>query len=365
MRFPYRKRLAIAAALAMWAACPISMSGCVFGGTGTDTENGVTGEGNVKISGVSARVVDGNGFPLKEVSLRLYLPGYRPDSGAAAPSLLASGAKAMTSDDSGYVTVQLAAAGKFVVEGVSAGQTVFFDTLAVPQTTSASLFTFRTRSVRAFKGKVKLASGMRVDSGVVFIRGTGRSAKVDAAGGYDLGVLPEDAGRMAVGLRFASSPIAVLQVTEATGGPVTTDTTKPFYTCKDLPKDSAAKVSSPFAATVSADSLKPSMMSKLDTAKVSSALHSCDTLAKGSVINVVSPSAGTKANAGVPLLVVQDAVAVSNITGTYRSDAVVVPYAECVPTAGHESTSFDLQLQASAAGSDILIKDVAEKCLVK
>jgi hypothetical protein len=106
-------------------------------------------------------------------------------------------------------------------------------------------------------------------------------------------------------------------------------------------------------------------MSKLDTAKVSSALHSCDTLTKGSVINVVSPSAGTKTTAGVPLLVVQDAVEVSNVTGTYRSDAVVVPYAECVPTAGHESTSFDLQLQPSAAGSDILIKDVAEKCLAK
>jgi hypothetical protein len=357
MRFPSRKRLIAAAAFAS-AAC---LWGCILGGTGTDTENGVTDEGDVKISGVTARVVDGNGSPLGGVSLHLYLPGYRPDSGLAPASLLAEGVEPLVSDSAGYVAVRLKDAGKFVVEGVSAGQTVLFDTLAVPQADKPALFTFRARAVRGFKGKIKLVSGMRVDSGIVFIRGTGRMARVDAAGGYDLGLLPEDAGRMAVGLRFSSSPTSVRQVIEA-GGSVTADTAKPDYTCKELPRDSAARIAAP--ASLAADSLKP-QQSKLDTAKVSSALHSCDSLTKGSVINVVSPAAGTKSNAGVPLLVVKDAAAVTNVTGTYYSDAIVVPFAECVPEAGHETTSFDVQLQPSAAGGDLLIKDVADKCLAK
>jgi hypothetical protein len=293
------------------------------------------------------------------VTLRLYLPGYRPDSGHAPDSLVRN-AKGLLSDSAGLVTIRLKAAGKFVVEGLLAGQTVLYDTLAVPDTLTSTLFTFRTRTVRSFKGKVKLASGMRIDSGAVFLRGTSRWVKLGAAGDYDLGSLPEDVGRMALGLRFTSSPTSVQEVTE-TLLPGSADTGMTTFTCKDVPKDSAARIS---ATPATAPTTEVGMLTKLDTSKVNSALKSCDTLPKGSVINVVSAGAfGNKDSAGVPLLVVKAAMPVVAVNGTHLAAAVVVPYATCVPSAGQEKTSFDVQVQASGTVSDILVKDVADKCL--
>ena len=52
-------------------------------------------------------------------------------------------------------------------------------------------------------------------------------------------------------------------------------------------------------------------------------------------------------------------------TASRVSEAVVIPYAECVPLAGQERTTFSLELLSAEAGSDILIGDVAEKCLAK
>ncbi len=377
MRLPilYHLRLRLASiAAAVYAA--LLAAGCILGGTGTDTENGVLNpqptdpNRTVQLTGISARVVDGAGVPLRGVSLKLYLPAFRPDSPGAQPDPLVDSAKALLSDSSGYVAIRLRAAGKFVVEGVSAGQTVFFDTLAVPDLNLSSLFTFRTRAVKAFAGKVKLASGMRVDSGSVFIRGTARSARVDSAGNYDLGSLPEDVGRMALGLRFSSSPTSVRQVTSVAKPPIIgipiVDTGEFMYTCQDVPKDSAARIASVPVASAAMDT-GTAFKAALDTAKVNSALKSCDTLAKGGLINVVrsTPGAGKQDSVGVPLLVLSDAKPVSSAIGTYVSVAVVIPYAECIPSAGRERTSFDLQLQPAGGGSDILIRDVAEKCLDK
>jgi hypothetical protein len=314
MRFPRLKRLSAAAALSLASAL---MWGCL-GGTGTDTENGVIGNSNkVDITGISARVVDGGGTPLGGISLKLYLPGFRPDSGSAPPSLLIDSAKPMVSDTAGFVTIQLKAAGKFVVEGVSSGQTVFYDTLAVPDVKHSTLFTFRTRAVKGFLGKVKLASGMRIDSGTVFIRGTGRFAKVDPAGNYDLGSLPEDIGRMAVGMRFASSPTSVREVTELRAPGLDTVIR---YTCKDVPKDSAARIAAQPQRLQTVDTTGSSQPN-LDTAKVSSALKSCDSLSKGSVINVVSPASGSgpvsMTTNATPLLVVKAATPVTTVNGTH------------------------------------------------
>lgn len=356
MRFPPLKRLRSAALAALLASAAVLFWGCLFGGTGTDTENGVTGvigpDNTVQFKGVLVRVADAGGTPLKGVTLRLYLPGYRPDSGAA-PDSLVHDAKDLISDTAGFVTINLKAAGKFVIEGLASGQTVFYDTLAVPDVLSSTLFTFRTRTVRSFKGKVKLASGMRIDSGAVFLRGTARWARLGAAGDYDLGSLPEDVDRMALGLRFNSSPTSVQEVTEI----FTPDTGKSTFTCKDVPKDSSARI----AETPSYQEVGATAAPKLDTSKVNSALKSCDTLPKGSVINVVPTGAANKRDsAGVPLLVVQNSVPVSAVNGTHLNAALVVPYAECVPSAGREKTSFEAQILAMG---DILVKDVADKCL--
>ncbi|MDQ3000810.1 MAG: hypothetical protein M3Y08_06075 [Fibrobacterota bacterium] len=364
------------------AAFSFQLLGCIFGGTGTgtDTENGVVeNKGNttgVMITGVSARVVDGEGKPIEGVTLRLYQPEYRPDQGGPLANLVRDPGNALVSDSEGYVKLKLTSFGKFVVEGVLAGQTLFYDTLAVPDTTSTTLFTFRTRALKTFTGRAKLVSGMRIDSGTVFIRGTGRFAKLDTAGNYDLGLLPSDVARMAVGIRFSSSPVSVKEATLVsrpepvsrpdTGGAIITDITQDVYTCKDVSKDSAERISAP--ANISPASDTATAPVKVDTASVNSALKSCDTLQRGGLVNVVGPeskSAGGDSS-GSPVIILQNPVQTASIFGENRlSDPYVVSYGACVLSAGQESTSFDLQLQPTSAGSDILIKDVSEKCLAK
>ena len=361
--------------LAALAVLSMLVLGCIFGGTGTDTENGVADKkaenAGVTISGVSARVVDGEGKPIDGVTLRLYQPEYRPVQGSISAILVRDPGKALVSDSGGYVKLQLTSFGKFVVEGVLAGQTLFYDTLAVPDTTS-TLFTFRTRDLKSYLGKVKLVSGMRIDSGAVFIRGTGRFAKMDTAGNYDLGLLPSDVVRMAIGIRFSSSPVSVKEATLVTrpdnGGPIMLgDTIKPTYTCKDASKADADLISAPAQNIPRADTATPEPI-KVDTASVNPALKSCDTLQRGGVINVVGPeskSAGGDAS-GTPVIILQNPVQTASMFGDKRlSDPYVVPYEACVLSAGQESTSFDLQFQPTSAGSDILIKDVAEKCLAR
>jgi hypothetical protein len=366
-RFPHRS-----ISLAAMAAVSLLVLGCVFGGTGTDTENGVT-ENNDKntgvvITGITARVVDGEGSPIKGVTLHLFHPDYRPDQKDPLASVLRDPAKALVSDSGGYVKLPLTAFGKFVVEGVLAGQTLFYDTLAVPDTASASLFTFRIRALRIFAGKVKLASGMRIDSGAVFIRGTARFVKLDTAGNYDLGILPSDVARMAVGIRFASSPISVKEATIVSKpdslGPAA-DTAKPVYTCKDVPKDSADRIAAPASSLPATDTATAPV--KVDTASVNPALKSCDSLQRGQVVNVVSDETKrTGDSTGTPVIILQNPTQSTSFYGNKElSNPYVVSYDACVLSAGQESTSFDLQLQATAAGSDILIKDIAEKCLVK
>ncbi len=356
-------RAAYGAAVAVLGlAC---LSGCIFGGTGTDTENNIvdnkTKEGVVLSgTGVSARVTDSAGVPLIGVHLKLFDPNFRPDSGQTPVSVVKSLAASLVSDSAGYVNLDLIAAGKFVVEGSAGGVILFYDTLAVAELGKPVLTTFRTRSVKAFQGKARLVSGMRIDSGWVFIRGTDKAVKVDTAGYYDLGLLPADVGRMAVGMRFASKPVSVRQAM-----PASTDTAKHEYVCKDAPADSAAKLARPGAVNAA----QFDTASKLDTGTVSPALKACDSLAKGSVITVSSQPAGAtgmKADS-VPaaLLVLSGEQKVPSVQGTRTVDAVVVPLALCVPNAGSENTTYELLLQSTTLSSDILVKDVAAKCLEK
>lgn len=339
----------------------LCLGACIFGGTGTDTDNSVVDKHTVTITGVSARVTDSAGAPLVGVSLRIFDPLYRPDSALTPAALVRNSADSLVSDTGGYVRLHLTVPGKFVVEGLDAAKTLFFDTLAVADTQSASVYTFRARVAKSCKGKVKLASGMRIDSGRVFIRGTGHSVKVDTAGNYDLGILPIDVGRMGLGMRFTSRPVAVRQAV-----PTGTDTSKQQYTCRDVPKDSAAKLSTPALQTTPAAIADTA---KLDTGTVNPALKACDSLVKGSIISVVGQPEGigvTKSDS-VPdaLLVLSGEQTANTVQGMRIIEPVVVPLNQCVPTAGSENTTYDLQLQSTPVSSDILVKDVAEKCLVK
>jgi hypothetical protein len=345
------------------AAAALCLSACILGGTGTDTENGVKAQGNVTdpnaLQGISARVLDSAGRPLRGVALAFFDPAYRPDLGQPPAAVVANPPESLVSDTGGYVRLRLKAAGKFVVEGISGGKTLFFDTLVVDDPRRAGIYPFRARPSRAFQGRVKLASGLRIDSGRVFLRGTGRAAKVDAGGAYDLGLLPADAERMALGVRFVSSPIKVLRaVPEMPASSVTDSVKSPAYACKALTTDSAAKTMAPAASGVQTGS------TSLDTSGLATALKSCGQLEGGSVIEV-TPTRTTGVPVtqapGTPLLVLQG----SDSTG-YTSPKVlapvVVPLGQCVPDLGKESTAYALDVQDGAASTDILVGDLSQAC---
>jgi hypothetical protein len=353
--------------LSLAALC---LSACIFGGTGSDHENGFTTSknGDIDLKGVTARVTDGEGSPLAGVRLYLYDPAYRPDLGQAPGSHLTDTAPVPITDSLGYAGLDLSAPGKFVVEGVSAGMTLFFDTLAAPMLGKGAIFTFRTRAPAAFRGKVALVSGMRIDSGSVFIRGTSRTAKLDASGNYDLGNLPSDAGRMGLGVRYVSSPTSVQESRQfASAGPVSM---LPIYACKDVvAKESTAAILDRPASVPGTDT---AIAAKeiVDSTRLGRALNACDTLSRGGIVNVVSQDTVAKAgerpdSTAVRVLVLTEETAVSSLNGTKVLPATVIPYAGCVPAAGLETTSYDLKLQATAAKSDILIGDVAAACLEK
>jgi len=343
-------------------ALSICLSACIIGGTGTDTENGVTDKTNPDpnaLQGISARVTDSTGKPLPGVTLSLFDPAYRPDLGLLPEAIASNKPESLVSDTGGYVRLTLNAAGKFVVEGVLQGRTLFFDTLAVPDLQRAAIYTFRARAQLAFRGKVKLASGLRIDSGRVFIRGTGRMAKVDSAGGYDLGLLPADAERMALGVRFVSSPVAVLSASPSPLSMTDTANRSP-YSCKQLSGDSAGKALTPAVAGQQAE-----VSSKLDTGVVNPALKSCGALQEGTVINVSDgkSSAGTAVSSQETSLLVLKGTDSTTYTSPKVLGPVVVPLAQCVPGAGTESTTYAVEVQQGAASGDLLVGDVSQKCL--
>jgi len=149
----------------MWAAlAALCLSACIIGGTGTDTENGMTNNSKNQdpnsLEGITARVTDSAGKPLAGVTLGLFDPAYRPDLGPAPEAVVANKPESLVSDTGGYVRLSLKAAGKYVVEGVSQGKTLFFDTLAVPDLQRSAIYTFRARAQFAFRGKVRLTSGL-------------------------------------------------------------------------------------------------------------------------------------------------------------------------------------------------------------
>lgn len=365
------------------AALAVVLGGCIFGGTGTDTPDSVTSGvlDSANSLGLTARVVDSSGHPVAGVTLAVYDTGFRPDAGKAQIGLLPDAAKALVTDLAGRVDIPLIKSGVFILEGSRGGETLLFDTLRIGNPKAAIRIDFAVRKVKAYKGKVKLASGMHVDSGAVFIRGTGRWAKVGADGSYDLGALPIDAVRMAIGMRYAATPTSVREINQTvikhdtsivdTTHPVTVlkDTIK--YVCKDVPRDSAIKSLSP-AFTAKADSIKVDTgktvraAAALDTIHVNAALKSCDSLPTGSVVNVRVPDttrnpAGTKIDSvSVPFIVVNP----TNPNPQFPNDVKqVVSYSQCVEMPGTERTTFAVQFLPTDSGNDLAVGDLAGACV--
>jgi hypothetical protein len=342
------------------------LCGCLFGGTGTDTDNGVGPNQSLSTGNISARVLGADGKPIANVSFAVSDPLFRPDSGKAQANLWTDSVHAPVSNAKGFAAFTMLKEGTYVLEGSSGGKVVFFDTLKEVNLKVVTSITFTTRESKAFKGKVKLVSGMHVDSGAVFIRGTRRWVKVDASGSYDLGILPIDVARMGVGIRYSSSPTAVLEVNQSQ-----TISEAVKYTCKDVSKDTLNKALSP-SFPGSLDSAKDTAQAtraanSLDTVKINAAVNSCDTVPKGALltVKVEDPqqpvSTMKKDSVSVPYIVTG---AGDSIYVTYKEISYdhVILFNQCVEAPGVEKTTFGIELQPTDDGSDLLVGDLADKC---
>lgn len=361
---------------------PAALLLACIGGTGTDTDNGVNPnltDGPLHgFSGTAVRVADPEGNPLTGVDLYIHTPGYRGDTGAPEDLLLDS-VKVPRSDSLGYARFNLARPGRYVVEARLAGAALFFDTIAVADVKSLSVYTFLRRPSVPAKGAVRLESGLRVVSGTVFVRGTGRFARLDSAGGYDLGLLPGDVERLAIGLSYRAvvQEARIAEQKLDTSKPASVNGTTPVYTCREVSVDSAARFASRDAgtgqippATMDSGSFVSRDTAKLDTARLSALERSCDSLSGGTVIAVKSQVQGPVSipartdSSTTSYIAVGGGVSEGSISNNEKNGTAqeLVPLNGCVATPGLATTSYEVDLVPSSTGSDLFVGDVADKC---
>jgi hypothetical protein len=359
---------------------PAALLLACIGGTGTDTDNGINSVKDGPLhgfSGTAVRVADpaGNGIP--GVDLFLHTPGYRGDSGAPEDLLLDS-VKVPRSDSLGYARFNLARPGRYVVEARLAGAALFFDTLAVADVKSLAVYTFLRRPSVPAKGAVRLESGLRVVSGTVFVRGTGRFARLDSAGGYDLGLLPADVERLAIGLSYRAvvREARIAEQKPDTSKPSTMTGTPPVYTCREVSVDSAARFASRDSwtgqippATLDTGVFVTGDTAKLDTARLSALERSCDSLPGGTVIavqsrNATSASVPVTKDSSATYIAVGGRAAEGDISTTNKNGTAteLVPLNGCVASPGLITTSYEVDLIPSATGGDLYVGDVADAC---
>lgn len=196
-----------------------------LGGTGTDTENGLT-------------VVDGSNMPLGKVSIHVRPALATPDSAGADPVVGGSGSP--VTDENGFVRFYTDRPGKYLVEGRRGDTVLFIDTLRASSQTQ----TLVVGPLKRLRGNIRLFSGYHTDTGLVFVRGTGLAAAVHSDGTYDLGWGPSEAlEQFTVGLRYAASPTsrAVVKMSaRSSAGLILTaqDWTKPTTKETVVPGDS-------------------------------------------------------------------------------------------------------------------------------
>jgi hypothetical protein len=370
------------------------LAGCIIGGTGTDTENGVKdknvnsmNEAPAGTTVIQAHVVDTTGKPIPGVLLTAIGIYYRPDSmNSIASEILRSTdtkQKEVVSDSKGAAAFLAAGPGTFVVEGSKEGRSLFFDTLKIGDAKALVNITYTASRLRAFQGRVNLASGMHIDSGKVFIRGTRRSVKIDSQGNYNLGILPVNIDRMGFGVRFVASPTAVLEVKATVvkrdtliDKPVTgingMDSLKRVYSCRELPADSALKVAKPPRATALDSALADSLimtgpvLGKLDSIRFNAALKSCDSIPNGALVNVTAndiklESLDIPDSRSGAFLVPGNSVSTVNLDVSLGQ---AISYGQCVEAPGVERTSFEIKPSSALTGTfDLAVQDLPSTCI--
>jgi hypothetical protein len=236
------------------AATACALLGCM-GGTGTDTENGVY---------VSAQVVDSSGDPVGNVEISVLDLSARVDSTLTNP--LYDQNVVLVTNDSGKVNFFLKKNGTYMAAGKRGDTVLFIDTLRTraptgnpgsPGGLGNPSFLVET-PVRA-SGKVRLNSGLTIDTGRVLLRGTTIMAALTDSGAYDLDWLPSAAQKAAVTIVYEgrARPIRYVKVS-AQGTQLTVHASNVAGRCLS---DSTASVSAALTTT-------GSLSSKADLARI-------------------------------------------------------------------------------------------------
>ncbi|HLP41836.1 MAG TPA: hypothetical protein VK465_10045, partial [Fibrobacteria bacterium] len=101
--------------------------------------------------------------------------------------------------------------------------------------------------------------------------------------------------------------------------------------------------------------------------------RSCESLSAGTVVAVRDPKRSapeekSRDSLTTPYLAVgvRNAKADGSAAGysdIVKSGVILVPLAGCVPAPGTSETTFDLTVQSAAGGRDLLVEDIADRCL--
>lgn len=179
------------------AACVLW--GCM-GGTATDTENGVY---------VSAQVINASGTPVRNVELNVLELAARVDSAVNDPVGYEKTVN-LTTDSTGIAHFYLKKGGTYMTSGKKGDSVVFIDTLRVKVPSAPSVNIdgglgnpqFLVESPVPATGRVRMYSGLVVDSGQVLLRGTKITATLGDSGTYNLGWLPQSVQKTVVTITY-------------------------------------------------------------------------------------------------------------------------------------------------------------------
>jgi len=136
-----------------------------------------------------------------------------PEKSTDSPLMPGSGE--LRTDSTGSVTFTVKHAGRYMAQGTRGDTVLVLDTL---NASKPDTLVFKASSVVKLQGKIRLYSGYRVDTGVVFLRGSSLLARVSHEGDFDLGYVPVSAAKLTVGTRYSARPASRVFVRMADAG---------------------------------------------------------------------------------------------------------------------------------------------------
>lgn len=262
------------------------LSGCLLGGTGTGTGNGVVDEKNgnpaVEEGGVSLRYRSAAGQPIAGLQVIILPAGYSPLQAVAGHAVNVP-AESLITDTAGRLPAfRFLAPGTYVATAMAGGQAVALDTLAVSDARHAAKGELTTQTPTLWRGKVTLESRLLIDSGWIVVRGTPFKAKVDSAGHYELGHLPPDLRRRAAVVfeKYAARPFAVSEAVLQIKTDIVTHDTSVTSTKDPVP-------------SLLPGGAKPPDTIQVVSAELSNSFSRSDSLLKVQCVQVVDTLAGT------------------------------------------------------------------------